>query len=117
MRYTTRIAISSTILLLTVALSLACSKSSRNALKETPPANTVIVSGDGEGQYSTIGEALKGVQPGMRILVRPGVYNEALIIDKPVELVADPHGSSEPVVLQTLISSNITMRTDRALWA
>ena len=99
---------------MTVALSVACLKSS-NARKETPPPNTVIVSTDGGGQYTTIGAALKAVQPGMRILVRPGVYNEALIIDKQVEIVADAHGAGKQVVLQAFNSSNITMRTDRAL--
>ncbi len=118
MRYpASRIAIFSTVLLLTVALSLACTKSSRlrNAPKETPPPDTVIVSTNGGGQYTTISEALKGVQPGMRILVRPGVYNEALIIDKLVEIVADARGTGEQVVLQTFSSSSITMRTDAAV--
>ena len=112
-----RIGTLSAILLLTVALSLACTKSSllRNAPKETPPPDTVIVSKNGVGQHTTIGEALKGIQPGMRILVRPGVYNEALIIDKLVEIVADPRGAGEQVVLQTFNSSNITMRTDAAV--
>jgi parallel beta-helix repeat protein len=115
MRYAaSRIVIVSTVLLLTVALSLACYKKTK-APKETPPPDTVIVSRNGDGQYTTIGEALKGVQPGMRILVRPGVYNEALIIDKPVEIVADLRGAGEQVLLQTLNSSSITMHTDRAL--
>src|SRR5438876_773243 len=108
-----RIVILATVLLLTVAFSLACIKSS--APKEIPPPNMVIVSPNGGGQYRTIGEALKSVQPGMRILVRPGVYNEGLIIDKPVEIVADPRGAGDQVVLQTLHSSSITMRTNRAL--
>ena len=111
-----RIVIFSAALLVTVALSVACSNSSRsNAQKETPPPNTVIVSKNGSGQYTTIGEALKRVQPGMRILVRAGIYNETLIITKPVEIVADIRNAGEQVVLQTFNSSNITMRTDRAL--
>ena len=109
MRYAgRRIVIFATGLLLTVALSVACLKS--NAPKETPPPNTVIVSANGGGQYSTIGAALKGVQPGMRILVRAGIYDESLIITKPVEIVADLRGAGEQVILQTLNLSNITMR-------
>jgi F-box protein 11 len=117
MRFTaSRIVFFSTVLLLTAAFSLACLKSSEsNATKEMPPPDTVIVSRNGSGQYTTIGAALKAVKPGMRILVRAGVYNEALIIDKQVEIVADPRGAGEQVVLQTFNSSNITMRTDRAL--
>ena len=111
-----RIVIFSTVLLLTVALGLGCVKSSKsNAPKETPPPDTVIVSKNGAGQYTTIGEALKGVQPGMQILVRSGVYNESLIIDKQVEIVADQRGPGEQVVLQSFKSSSITMRTDRAV--
>src|SRR5882724_3023088 len=117
MRFTaTRIVLFVTLLFLTVALNLACTRhSSSNATKETPPPDTVIVSKNGDGQYTTIGEAMKSVKPGMRILVRPGVYNEALVIDKLVEIVAYPRSAGEQVVLQTLNSSSITMRTDRAL--
>src|SRR6185295_13554044 len=117
MRYAAgRIVIFSTVLLLTVALGLACTNGSRSkAPKETTPADTVIVSAKGGGQYTTIGAALKEVQPGMRILVRPGIYDETLIITKPVEILADTHSAGEQVVLQAFNFANITMRTNRAL--
>src|SRR5437867_2782043 len=106
-----RMAICNIILLLTVPLNLACV----TAPQETPPPNTVIVSAKGGGQYKTIGEALKGVQPGVRILVRPGLYSDSLIIDKPVEIIADSRGKREGVIIQSMNSASITMRTDRLL--
>jgi F-box protein 11 len=41
------------------------------------------------GDHTTVIEALKAARPGDRILVRPGLYKEAIIIDKPVEIVGD----------------------------
>jgi len=41
------------------------------------------------GDYSTLTEALIAAKPGTRILVRPGLYNEGVVIDKPVEIVGD----------------------------
>lgn len=43
----------------------------------------------GMGDYTTIVAALAAAQPGERILVRKGVYEGALTIDKPLELVGD----------------------------
>lgn len=115
MRYRAyRIAIYYTLIFLTVWFSLACGAVG-NVSQEAPPPNAVIVAQKGGGQYKSIGEALRAVQPGMRILVRPGLYRENLIIDKPVEIVADTRGESESVSIQTLNSSSITMRTERAL--
>ena len=117
MKFTTiKIAVSVGALLSIVLLGVGTTKWTRSVRqKETPPANCVIVAKNGAGQFATIGEALRTVQPGMRIIVRPGTYNEALVIDKSVEIVADPTGTSEPVVLQTSRFSSITMRTGHAL--
>jgi len=85
--------------------------------KEIPPPNTLIVSKAGEGQYKTISEALKNAQPNMRILVRPGVYEEKVIVDKPVEIIGDPNGTEKQIIIETRSSScmlisakNITVR-------
>jgi F-box protein 11 len=37
----------------------------------------------------SIGAAITAAQPGDRILVRPGLYQEGLVIDKPLELIGD----------------------------
>ncbi len=59
------------------------------------PAGTssVVVSASGGGDYVSIVEALAAVAPGTRVLVRPGVYDESIILDKRVDLVGDgPRG-------------------------
>ncbi|MCW3055332.1 MAG: hypothetical protein JWN14_4502, partial [Chthonomonadales bacterium] len=53
-----------------------------------------VVSKDGDGDYTTIGEAVRNARPGAAIYIRPGVYTEKVILDKAVELVGDgPAGS------------------------
>ena len=47
-----------------------------------------------EGAYSSVGAAIKASQPGDRILVRPGLYREGLIIEKAVEIVGDGPASA-----------------------
>ena len=59
-----------------------------------PEPAALIVDGNGNGNFFTITDAIAAAQPGSRILVRPGTYEEALEIDKPLELIGDgPPGS------------------------
>jgi parallel beta-helix repeat protein len=52
------------------------------------PVGTHVVGGaEGRNTHSTIASALESARPGDVILVRPGVYTEPLVIDKPVELI------------------------------
>jgi mono/diheme cytochrome c family protein len=67
---------------------------SRNLALGTFTGVHTIVSSDGNGDYTTIGEAVRNARPGAQIYIRPGVYTEKIVLDKPVELVADgPAGS------------------------
>ena len=43
----------------------------------------------GRGDFTTVGAAIKAAKPGDRILVRPGLYAEALVVDKPLEILGD----------------------------
>ena len=43
----------------------------------------------GIGDYTTIIEAIEAARPGERILVRKGIYEGGLVIDKPLEIVGD----------------------------
>jgi len=65
-------------------------------VKTEPP--TVIVEQRNQGDYATITEALKAVKAGTRILVRPGVYKESIVIDKPVEIIGD--GERNDIVIE-----------------
>ena len=59
----------------------------------TPAAKTkqptVIVDQNNRGDYATITEALETVKAGTRILVRPGLYKESIVVDKRVEIIGD----------------------------
>lgn len=44
---------------------------------------------NGAGDHTTIADAINAAKPGERILIRKGVYEGGLIIDKPLEIVGD----------------------------
>jgi hypothetical protein len=96
----------------TTAAPVASSRSSEQTYA-APAANAVIVSPRGDGRYASIVEALGAAEPGARLVVRPGLYNESVIIDRPVEIVGD--GPVEDIVIRGTASSCVQMRTDRAL--
>jgi F-box protein 11 len=70
---------------------------------------THIVDSQDQGDYTTIGEAIRNASAGDRILIRPGLYREGLIIDKPLEIIGD--GSSGTVVLEAADQNVILFRT------
>jgi parallel beta-helix repeat protein len=41
------------------------------------------------GHFTTVGDAVKAAKEGDRILVRPGQYEESLVVDKPLEIIGD----------------------------
>jgi parallel beta-helix repeat protein len=55
--------------------------------KTEPP--THVVDPYQRGDFATVGAAIKAARPGDRILVRPGLYEEGLIVDKPLEILGD----------------------------
>jgi parallel beta-helix repeat protein len=50
------------------------------------------------GDYLTITEAIEKASPGDRIVVRPGLYQEGLVMDKPLEIIGD--GDPGDVVIE-----------------
>lgn len=50
---------------------------------------TIIVDQMHRGDFATISEAMAAATPGSRILVHSGVYDEGLVIDKPLEIMGD----------------------------
>lgn len=74
--------------------------------------SSLVVSSDGRGDYASINEALKHAAPGSRLVVRPGVYDEAVTIDKEIEIVGD--GPVEQIVLKSDRASCVLMRAARA---
>jgi parallel beta-helix repeat protein len=55
--------------------------------KKSP--KTIVVDQMGQGDYATITEAMDAAKVGYKILVRPGLYEEFLEIDKPIEIIGD----------------------------
>ncbi len=93
------------------------------AKKESEDSKTVVVDQQNQGDYATITEALEAVESGATILVKPGLYQESLVIDKSIEIMGDGEqseiivevieDSDKPVVLfqaDTGKISNLTLR-------
>ena len=60
----------------------------------------IVVDQTGGGHYTTIGEAVAAAKDGDEILVRPGTYVEAVVVDKDITLRGD--GPVEDVVITAL---------------
>lgn len=65
----------------------------------------------GEGNFRSIGEAVRNAQPGSRIRVQPGTYTEKIILDKNVEIVGD--GPISEIILDS-DAPCIFMKAERA---
>jgi parallel beta-helix repeat protein len=74
---------------------------------------TVVVSRLGRGQYTSINAAIKAAEPGTRILVQPGLYNEEVVLDRPTEIVGD--GPLPDIIVQGQEGNCLQMATDYAL--
>lgn len=64
----------------------------------TTAIQTMIVDQLGRGAFTSIGDAIKQAVAGSIIQVRPGLYRESLILDKPLEIVGD--GQIDDVVIE-----------------
>ena len=78
-----------------------------------PPARTEpvtrTVDATGLGQHTSVSEAIAAANPGERILIRPGIYKEELIVDKPLELVGD--GEVEKIQIVSSSGTTLEFRT------
>ena len=59
----------------------------RETARTEPP--THVVDASGLGDFSTVGAAIKAARSGDRIVVRPGLYEEGMVVDKPLEIMGD----------------------------
>jgi F-box protein 11 len=82
------------------------------AAAPAPPAGVLVVAAAGEADHRSIAAALTAAKPGGRILVRPGVYRESLVLDKPTEIAGD--GPREEILLIADNAACLLMRTDNA---
>jgi hypothetical protein len=77
----------------------------------SPTQATLVVAPTG-GDYATIGEAVAKAPAGARILVRPGVYSESLVVDKNVEIVGE--GARDAIVIEARRGPCLTHRSGTA---
>jgi F-box protein 11 len=75
--------------------------------KTEPP--TLVVDPMHRGQHATISAAIAAANPGDRILVRPGLYEEGLVIDKPLEIIGD--GNLGEIVVQATGQNAVWFKT------
>jgi len=82
-------------------------------LPDYPPpqakADVRIVDVAGKGHHRTIGEAIEAATPGEQIFVRPGLYEEPIVLTKVLELVGD--GRPDDIVVQCTKTSCMSFRT------
>jgi parallel beta-helix repeat protein len=79
----------------------------RSTVKNEPP--TIIVDPLHRGHFPTITEAIAHAKAGDKILVRPGLYQEGLVIDKPLEIIGD--GDPGEVVIQATGKHTVLFKT------
>ena len=77
--------------------------------EEEQGPRTRIVDPMGRADHVTISEAILAADSGDRILVRPGLYQESLVIDKPIEIIGD--GETEDIVIQSVGANAIVFKT------
>lgn len=85
----------------------------RVTLRKLHDVKQGVVVGNGPGcDFSTIGAAVRSVAAGGQIRVRPGTYNESLLLDKPVEIIGD--GPRAEIVVESRDGSCVTITTQDA---
>jgi parallel beta-helix repeat protein len=83
----------------------------KTAVNKNP--KVVVVDQMHRGDYATISDAISAAAPGSRILVRSGIYDEGLVIDKPLEIEGD--GNLGEVVIRAEGKAVISFRTARGI--
>ena len=92
----TTLATSAAALALIAALVVPRGDSGQPVIPAAGGGATHVVAADGSGSFTTIGEAVAAAAEGDTILVKPGQYREALVIDKDITLQGD--GPREGIV-------------------
>jgi F-box protein 11 len=96
-----------------VGSSNSASDNNRNGTNVNKNLKVIIVDQMHRGDYATISDAISAAPPGSRILVRSGVYDEGLVIDKPLEIEGD--GNLGEVVIRAEGKDVILFRTARGI--
>lgn len=77
---------------------------------QTEPKIVTVDSIPGRADYQTISDAIRQATGGERILVRPGIYKEGLVLNKPLEILGD--GSREEIIVESNTTYTLWAATD-----
>jgi parallel beta-helix repeat protein len=80
--------------------------SRQSTARTEPPKHTVDAYQ--RGDFATVSEAIKAAKPGDRIVVRPGLYQESLLVDKPLEIIGD--GPAEDIEIRARNANVLTFQ-------
>lgn len=82
----------------------------------------VVVCAQGNGHYPSIAQALRNVPPGARLVVRPGIYAEEIVLDKPVEIIgpgatdaSQASSDRSEAIIESVSSTALRMATTQAI--
>jgi parallel beta-helix repeat protein len=78
----------------------------QDTARTEPP--THVVDAYQRGDFGTVTEAIEAAKPGDRILVRPGLYEEPLVVNKPLEIIGD--GPIEDIVIRARDADVLTFQ-------
>ena len=62
------------------------------------------------GDYTKIMDAINAAEPGTRILIRPGLYKEALVLNKALELLGE--GERSEIIVETFGANVLLFKTE-----
>ena len=79
-----------------------------------PTLAEIVVSPDSGEGFTTIGQAFREIRPGGKIRVRPGVYQESLFIDKPVEIIGE-RGVDGDAVIESTVAPCLSITASRGI--
>ncbi len=90
------------------------------ALYATQHEICIVSATPGEAEYTSIGAALKQPKLPRRIVVRPGIYQESLVLDREVEIIGARGeiigiGAREEIIITSPAAIGIKMATSAAL--
>jgi parallel beta-helix repeat protein len=85
------------ILIATMLLALALAAAGAAGQRLLAADAAIIVDQSGDGDYTTLAEAVEAADDGDEILIRPGSYTEAIVIDKALTIKGD--GPRESIMI------------------
>jgi parallel beta-helix repeat protein len=72
---------------------------------------TIIVDKNNQNYYTKINDAIDDANPGDRILIHPGIYQEGLILNKPLEIIGE--GIVGSIIVQATGKSVLLFETNK----